>query len=69
MAAESPAWRKSLASEAADNCVEIATDEQSVLVRDSRDRSGAILVVAPDNWREFLTRIRNGEISPGGDLP
>lgn len=57
-----PVWRKSRASEAADNCVEVAFDARSVLVRNSQSQAGAILAVTPGKWREFLTRIRNGEL-------
>ena len=70
MAAESanspaPVWRKSLASDASDACVEVAIHKQSVLVRDSRNRSGVILAVTPGSWRELLARIRNGELDCG----
>lgn len=70
MAAESanspaPVWRKSRASESADNCVEVATDGLSVLVRDSRNRSGIILAVTPGHWRKLLARVRNGELDCG----
>ena len=56
-----PVWRKSSASEGTGECVEIAALEQSVLVRDSRDRAGAPLAVHRSEWRALVVRIRNGE--------
>jgi len=52
-------WRKSSAS--ADNgaCVEVAAWHSSVLVRDSRNRSGGVLEVSREQWRTFLARIRS----------
>lgn len=58
-------WHKSLASDSSDSCVEVAIHEQFVLVRDSHDRSGAILTVASSNWHAFLVRVRSGELDCG----
>lgn len=45
-------WRKSSASSGSDNqCVEYARSTVSVLVRNSRDRRGARLVVTGAAWR------------------
>jgi hypothetical protein len=52
-------WRKSKASTADGGCVEAATGGESVLLRDSHDRSGPILVVSPRQWSTFLRRIRD----------
>ncbi|HEX6526721.1 MAG TPA: DUF397 domain-containing protein [Streptosporangiaceae bacterium] len=52
-----PTWRKSRASDSS-NCVEAAFEGSSVLVRDSHDKSGPILVLTPGQWRELMTRIR-----------
>jgi len=51
------AWRTSSAS-ADQGCVEVAVLEPFVLVRDSRNRSGAVLRVNPKQWREFLDQVR-----------
>jgi len=57
-----PVWRKSRASESGGACVEVAFDRSSVLIRDSRDESGAVLMVAVNRWRELVARIRNGDL-------
>ena len=55
-------WRKSHASQGTGNCVEIAPVGSSVLVRDSRDRSGPALALSRKQWQRLLTRIRDGEL-------
>jgi hypothetical protein len=57
-------WRKSSASGASGGCVEAANTESFVLVRDSLNRSGAVLRFTPAQWLELLRSIRNGQ-----DLP
>ncbi|HEX8008078.1 MAG TPA: DUF397 domain-containing protein [Trebonia sp.] len=43
------------------NCVEVAVSAQDrVLVRDTKDREGAILAFTPDLWREFATQLKAG---------
>ena len=54
-------WRKSKASQADGGCVEIACGGQSVMMRDSRDRSGPVLAFTAPQWSAFLRRIRNGD--------
>lgn len=58
-----PAWRKSEASVGNGNCVEVASCGLSVLVRDSRDRAGAVLAFSSTQWSAFVLRIRDGEQS------
>lgn len=51
-------WRKSTRS--GDNgggCVEVATTPEQVMVRDSKDRSGPVLIVPPAAWRSFLATL------------
>jgi hypothetical protein len=51
-------WRKS--SYSGDNggaCVEVAS-AQVVLVRDTTDRSSAIVTFSADAWRAFVTSLR-----------
>jgi hypothetical protein len=61
------AWRKSTrSSSSGQNCVEVATNLAGVVaVRDSKDSDGAVLMFAPDNWRGFTRRIRDGEFGVG----
>lgn len=57
------AWRTSSASGGSGECVEVAQWKSSVLIRDSRDRSGPVLIVNPAQWLGFLERARNGDVS------
>lgn len=54
-------WRKSRRSSNSGNCVEIASSGVSVLVRDSHDRSRAVLVVTAADWRRLVRAIRNSD--------
>lgn len=60
------AWRKSTGSQTAEDCVEVARLGASVLVRDSRDRSGPVLAFNRTEWRSLLTRIRRLPSEFGG---
>ena len=55
-------WRKSSRS---DNnggaCVEVAGLAAGVAVRDSKDRSGPVLLIAAAGWAAFVDGIRAGE--------
>lgn len=54
-------WRKSSASSGSGTCVEIAKSASSVLIRDSRNRSGTVLKLSCSQWRGLVQRIRDGE--------
>ena len=56
-----PTWRKSSHSGASGGCVEVATPDSLVLVRDSRDQSGPVLDFKPDQWLGLMRRIKNEE--------
>ena len=56
------ARRTSSASGGGGECVEVAQWESSVLIRDSRDRPGPVLMVSATQWLGFLERTRNGDI-------
>jgi Domain of unknown function (DUF397) len=53
-------WRKSTRS-GCNGCVEVAFVEGGVAVRDSKDRSGPMLVFGPHEWMAFIAATRNGE--------
>jgi hypothetical protein len=57
-------WHKSTRS-GNSGCVEVATLERVVGVRDSKDRQGPVLVFRFDEWNAFLAGVRDGEF----DLP
>jgi len=51
------AWRKSSFSGSQANCVEVAARDR-VLVRDTKNRSGAVLRFTPAAWRRFADQVR-----------
>ena len=52
-------WRKSSYSGSnGGECVEVASADGSVLVRDTTARSGPALLFTADAWRAFTTAIR-----------
>jgi hypothetical protein len=55
-------WRKSSISGQQGSCVEVAWDAAgNVGVRDTKDRSGPVLVFRPDEWTAFLDGVRKNE--------
>ncbi len=55
-------WRKSSRSGGGDNCVEVAfAADGSVGVRDSKDRTGPVLVFTATEWMAFTGGVRDGE--------
>lgn len=56
-------WRKSTKSSGGGNCIEIAHDEATVGVRDTKDRTGGTLVFSTEGWQTFLDAIHQGEIN------
>jgi hypothetical protein len=51
-------WRKSSRSKES-NCAEVGQDGEGVLVRDSQDPGGAVLVFGPVAWVAFLAGLRS----------
>lgn len=42
-------------------CVEVAHKDHLIGVRDSKNPDGPVLAYTEDEWRVFLTGVRNGE--------
>ncbi len=60
-----PSWRLGVrtwwASQTGDNggtCVEIATADLAVVVRDSQDPDGPLLAFARDEWKAFAEQVK-----------
>ena len=52
-------WRSSSFSGSnGGQCVEVATSGR-VLIRDTKDRAGAVLTFKPSAWREFAARVKD----------
>lgn len=57
-------WTKSSLSHANGNCVEVADlVGGQVGMRDSKNISGPMLRILPEEWHAFLAGIRNGEFN------
>jgi hypothetical protein len=55
------AWFKSTRSSGNGNCVEVAILDRAVAVRDTKDRSGPVLLFTPAEWDSFVAGTKNGE--------
>jgi hypothetical protein len=52
-------WRKSTYSDGnGGECVELASDAETILVRDTADRNGVTLSVTARAWRDLLSSLR-----------
>jgi hypothetical protein len=65
-------WRKSARS-SANGCVEVGLVDDQIVVRDSKDREGPVLLFTAHEWEAFLGGARDGEFElklrrPAGPL-
>ncbi|WFE25356.1 DUF397 domain-containing protein [Solwaraspora sp. WMMD791] len=54
-------WKKSTRSNGGGDCVEVASPNRAVLVRDSKDQAGPILSFTADTWTGFVRGIKVGQ--------
>ena len=55
----SAAWRKSSYSGGASgNCVEVATTDRTVAIRDSKDPTGPVLAFGSNDWHRFADQVK-----------
>jgi Domain of unknown function (DUF397) len=55
-------WRKSTYSGSnGSDCVEVGAGGPAVLVRDTKDRAGAVLTFGPEAWRRFAATLRSAD--------
>lgn len=53
-------WRTaSYSSNGGATCVEVGHDESRVLVRDTQDLAGPVLVFSPDAWQRFAAQVKH----------
>jgi hypothetical protein len=53
-------WTKSSHSQSG-SCVEVAFVDGAIAVRDSKDRSGPVLIYTPAEWEAFIGGVKDGE--------
>jgi len=59
---DSLSWQLSSYTNGSGECVEVAAlPEGGRAIRDSKDRSGPILVFTAAEWRAFIAGVRDGE--------
>jgi hypothetical protein len=59
-------WRKSAHSNSSANCVEVATAEHMVGVRDSKQHGhGPILEFTATQWAAFIADVKSGAVDGG----
>ncbi|NYH80822.1 hypothetical protein FHR84_004190 [Actinopolyspora biskrensis] len=58
-------WRTSSRTNDTGHCVEVALTTGAVGVRDTKDRRGGTLVLAPEVWSAFVGRVKDGGCDRG----
>lgn len=58
-------WRTSSHSSTnGGECVEVAWDAESPLVRDTKNRAGGALRMSPQEWSALLAEVKAGRLDP-----
>lgn len=54
-------WRKSSFSGTETNCVEVGhnTADNGAAVRDTKDRDGGYITIAPEGWADFMDAVKS----------
>lgn len=55
-------WRTSSRSQGNGQCVEVGLGRERVAVRDTKNRAQGHFTVASEQWFEFVTRVKRGEL-------
>ena len=58
-------WRTARRSAGNGACVEVATADLRVLVRDSKDQNGPVVQYPGSAWQAFLADAKKGHLDPG----
>lgn len=59
MTSDSTRWRtSSYSGSQGGNCVEVGGQDRRVLIRDTKDRRGAVLRLSPSAWYRFVTQVK-----------
>ncbi len=53
-------WRTALSCDGG-ACVQVAANEHSILIGNSRRPGGLVVEYTPDEWHEFVSGIKNGD--------
>lgn len=56
--ASQPAWRVATYTGGNGNCIEVADDAKTVLVRDTKDRDGGTLAFTAQAWEAFTSGLK-----------
>ena len=51
-------WRTSSYSNNGGNCVEVATGDGMIAVRDTKRRAGTVLAFSPQAWQQFTGTVK-----------